>query len=62
MTKTHGERRRDKADNGSKLYVHVVYRKLSFYQMTDPQTYNKAFVAMEPSREDSVSYNLFLGN
>ena len=59
--KTHRIRRRDKADDIGELYVHVVYRQLSSYWMTDPhQTYGKACIAMELflSREDRAFYKL----
>ena len=39
---TSERRRRDKADDGSELYVHVVYRQLSSYQTTNPQPYDGA--------------------
>ena len=59
---TRGRRRRDEADNGGKLCVYVVYRKLSSYRMTNPQPYGKTYVAMETflSRENRASYNLSL--
>jgi hypothetical protein len=59
--KTPGMKRRDKADDIGELYVHVVYRQLSSYWMTDPhQTYDEACIAMElfHSREDSAFYKL----
>jgi hypothetical protein len=59
---TSERRRRDKADDGSELYVHVVYRQLSSYLMTNPQPYDKGYITMEPflTQEDCASYNLSL--
>ena len=65
-TKTRGRRRRrrDEADDdgGGESYAQVVYRQRSSYRTTDPQTYDEAYVAMEPflSREDRASYILSL--
>lgn len=59
--KTPGTKRRDEADDIGELYVHVVYRQLSSYWMTDPhQTYDEACSAMELflSREDRAFYKL----
>ena len=65
-TKTRGRRRRrrrdEAADDGGESYAQVVYRQRSSYRTTDPQTYDEAYVAMEPflSREDRASYILSL--
>ena len=59
--KTHGTRRRDEANDIVELYVHVVYRQLSSYWMTDPhQTYDETCIAIELflSREDRAFYKL----
>jgi len=60
VTSTRGRRRRDKADNVGKLYVHAVYMQLSSYRTTDPKTYHEVYVVMEPSREDRASCNVSL--
>ena len=47
-----------RADNGGKWFMQAVYTQWSFYRMTDPQTYYKAYAVMEPflSQEDHTSY------